>query len=136
MVNGDGKKPVIPMWLSNNAGLALVTLVFSACLVILDSRHVTASEFASKMAESQSTILIELAKISSKMDSNLVNIKVDMVKNRIADMNSQLEELQLYIDEAPGSNLTNARKQNIRRLENDKEEAQVEQRMLSRKDHL
>lgn len=116
---GQSNKSLIPRWLSNNVAIILFGIVVSASMIVLDSRHVTADE----LKVSQSAIMVELIKISNKMDLN-------RIRDRIRDFNSQLEELQLYIDVAPGSNLTNARKQNIRRLENNKEEVNRELEIL------
>lgn len=117
--NNQNVKSLVPRWLSNNVAIILFGIVVSASMIVLDSRHVTADE----LKVSQSAIMVELIKISNKMDLN-------RIRDRIRDFNSQLEELQLYIDVAPGSNLTNARKQNIRRLENNKEEVNRELEIL------
>lgn len=118
-MSAEGHKTVVPTWLSNNIAVICFGIVAAASMMLLDSRHVTASE----LQVSQSAILTELSNISRKMD-------LARIQGRIRAINSELEELQLYIDEAPSSPLTNARKQLIRKLENTKEESGSELRIL------
>jgi len=121
MAINNGDKGSLPLWFSNNLAVICFGLVGAACMLILDSRHVTATE----LNTSQLAIMTELSKISNKMDGNLNQMRIDRIRDRISEINSQLEELQVYMEEAPASTLSKAWKQSVRRLANSKEEYQA-----------
>ena len=129
-LNNSNSKIKLPTWFINNLSMGCFMVVVAAGMIVLDSRHVTATE----VQASQTTVLEAIQKISQKMDGNLGSLYVDNVKERIRQVNSKLEEMKLYIDEVPNGALINAWRQNVRRLENAKEEHQAElQILLSRK---
>ncbi len=113
------KSSSLPPWVSNNLAAIWITVVAAACLVLLENTHVTASD----LEASQGTIMMELVKISRKMD-------LARIEDKIETYDSELEDLQVYVAEAPDSSLTKAREQNIRRLENKKEKAERKLKIL------
>lgn len=116
----------IPPWLSNNIGVLFIMTFVSAAGIILDSRHVTAQE----LSASQGQLLKELKKISEKIDANRKARDIRRIKDFIRSVNSQLQELEVYVAEAPEAPLTKAREQNIARLNNLKQEYQNELTIL------
>ena len=116
-LNNSNSKIKLPTWFINNLSMGCFMVVVAAGMIVLDSRHVTATE----VQASQTTVLEAIQKISQKMDGNLGSLYVDNVKERIRQVNSKLEEMKLYIDEVPNGALINAWRKNVRRLENAKE---------------
>lgn len=118
---------MIPEWMIKHFAIILFGIVGVAGGIVLDARHVTADE----AKVNQSAILSAIGSLSDKMEDQQKEAKILRVRDRIDDIDSKNEELQLYVDEAPESPLTKARIQNIRRLENAKEREQVSLRLLS-----
>ncbi len=107
----------IPQVVKDNLSWASMVGIGFLVIFYVDNTYMTREAWAEQESQLLKQLTMISVQISKQAEIDKRNLKIDGLQDSIADSEDEIMELTIYIEEAPDSNLTQARQRRVRELE-------------------